>query len=68
MVALWRLTWSHARGVYWLRVRDCSVDTAEAWKAEFQKDDAPTAVYVISPTKPAIKAGDRDRALHVATL
>jgi hypothetical protein len=68
MVALWRLTWSHARGVYWLRVRDCSVDTAEAWKAEFEKDDAPSAVYVLSAKTPAIKPGDDKRALHVATL
>ena len=64
---LWRLTWSHARGVYWLAMRVCDTYNADAWLSQFERDE-PNAVYMLSAKRPKIKAGDEARALHPASF
>ena len=66
-VTLWRLTWSHATGVYWLGMRLCDVDNASAWLAVFQKDET-TATFCVAKKAPKILATDVALARHVATL
>lgn len=64
---LFRLTWSHARGVYWLPLRICADGTAESWIRVHQADE-PNAVFIVAQKAPRLVAGDENRALHAATL
>lgn len=66
MLNLYRLTWSHALGVYWLHCRAVTPETGDAWKAIYEKDDG--AEYVISAKPPRVKPGMESRALHIATF
>lgn len=65
MVTIFRLTWSHARGVYWLAMRNAREQDAEAWLDVFRRDE-PGAEYIAAKRAPKIKTGDESRALHVA--
>ena len=67
MQTLFRLTWSHARGIYWLPMRSVAPGTEESWIRVFKADE-PNATFVVADKAPKIRAGDESRALHVATL
>ena len=63
---LYRLTWSHACGVYWMFCRAVTPDTAAAWQRIFEGDDG--AEYTTAPKPPAITPDMHARAKHPATL
>jgi len=66
-VNLWRLTWSHALGVYWMHMRRCDGAAAESWLDLFRQDE-PGALYVLSDKAPSLVGVDPDLARHPATL
>lgn len=65
-VTLWRLTWSHGRGAYWMAMRLCDPDNAQAWMDIFRKDDAQGVVYVASKQRPKLPSNARELARHPA--
>lgn len=64
-VTLWRLTWSHAQGVYWLAMRLCDPDNAESWADLFRKDE-PGVTYAVARKAPPLPDNARALARHVA--
>ena len=67
-VTLWRLTWSHATGVYWLAMRACDPDNAAAWADIFRKGDATGALYVASRKRPKLPDNAQELARHPAAF
>lgn len=63
---IWRLTWSHARGAYWLAMRQCDDYLAGKWLDVFRQDE-PCATYRASVKAPPLGPGDVKHARHVAT-
>jgi hypothetical protein len=66
-LVLYRLTWSHCTGVYWLAMRACADDCAEAWLDLFRQDE-PIATFCLARKPPAIQPDDRAKARHVASF
>lgn len=66
-IHIFRLTWSHAVGVYWAQMRSTHPDDAEAWLRVFRQDE-PNAVFIAASKPPKIQPGDEKRALHPAVL
>ena len=64
-LTIWRLTWSHATGVYWLAMRLCQKDDAESWLSIFRKDESGVT-FQASRKKPALPEDARELARHVA--
>ena len=64
-ITLWRLTWSHCSGVYWLAMRLCDTDSAAAWLDIFRKDE-PGTTFTTSRKKPPLPSNARDLARHPA--
>lgn len=65
MLNLWRLTWSHALGVYWLHCRAVTQETAQHWQRIYEGDDSG-ALYQVSAKKPAMPNNAEQLAQHVA--
>jgi hypothetical protein len=65
--SIWRFTWSHALGVYWLQVKTCEIDCAELWLSIYRKDE-PNGFFAISPKTPSKAGLSESLALHVATF
>lgn len=64
---LYRLTWSHACGVYWMFCRAVTLETGESWKRIFETDD-PGALYRVSDLPPPLEGVDPAQARHPAPL
>lgn len=64
-LTIWRLTWSHATGVYWLGMRICQASDAESWLDIFRKDERGVT-FEASRKKPALPDNARQMARHVA--
>lgn len=64
---LWRLTWTHGRGVFWLHMRACAAHLADDWLKVYRKDE-PTATFALSKHMPALPADADTLARHPATL
>jgi hypothetical protein len=62
---LWRLTWSHARGVYWLAMRLCDQESAAAWLDVFARDE-PGVTFALGRKAPSLPDNARELARHVA--
>jgi hypothetical protein len=67
MMHLWRLTWSHASGLYWMHLRACDDATARAWLYIHQRDE-PTATFTLSDKAPSLTSVDHSLARHPATF
>jgi hypothetical protein len=65
-LTLWRLTWSHAMGVYWMACRACDPAAGDSWLRIYQTDE-PCARYALSHARPPLRDSDTPDARHVAT-
>lgn len=66
-LTLWRLTWSHCSGVYWLAMRLCDADAAREWLQIFQNDE-PGATFHLSARRPQLPDNAREIARHPAVF
>ena len=65
---LWRLTWSHTLGVYWMACDVVTADTADAVRRILENTDAQGVVYVAAVKAPGIGEGDQARARHATVF
>ena len=65
---LWRLTWSHTLGVYWMALDVVTSDTADAKRRILESGDAQGVVYVAAIKAPKIGEGDQARAQHATVF
>jgi len=61
---LWRLTWSHQLGVWWMPCAVVTPDTADARRRILESADAQGVVYVAAIKAPRIQPSDQARARH----
>lgn len=66
-VTIWRLTWSHSVGVYWLGLRACGKEDAEPWLAVFREDE-PGATFHAARKRPPLPDSAEKLARHVASF
>ena len=65
---LWRLTWSHTLGVYWMARDVVTADTADAVRRALESTDAQGVVYVAAIKAPKIGEGDQAKARHATVF
>ena len=65
---LWRLTWSHTSGVYWMACDVVTADTADLRRRILERTDAQGVVYVAAVKAPKIGEGDQARARNATVF
>lgn len=52
MTSIWSLRSSVARGIHWVKERDCTVEEVADWLAVFRKDE-PGIAFIEQKNKPS---------------